>query len=150
MPSPGRGWQRRKRSNIEILRVNLMTPAEAATGRKRARKIKLLYLSKHESPNILASQDFPTCRLRESPLLYATRAVNQAIFFIHSRILRWVSDSSDISLVDYAKLAMMSPAIINRLVFVFIDLSLSLSAICFVAVFPSAHSYRLMLLYLFP
>jgi len=30
------------RSNIEILRANLMPPAEAATGIKRTRKIKLL------------------------------------------------------------------------------------------------------------
>jgi len=31
------------RSNIEILRANLMPPAEAATGIKRTRKNKLLY-----------------------------------------------------------------------------------------------------------
>jgi hypothetical protein len=37
-----RGWQRRLHSDIEILRVNLMPPAEAATGIKRTRKIKLL------------------------------------------------------------------------------------------------------------
>jgi hypothetical protein len=43
MPSRGQGWQRRIRSNIDIWRVILMTPAEAATGRKRARKSKLLY-----------------------------------------------------------------------------------------------------------
>jgi len=58
MPSPGQGWQRRIRSNIEILQVILMPTAEAATGRKRARKIKLLYAiipENHQTSNRLNS-----------------------------------------------------------------------------------------------